>query len=457
MQRAGLALARLALALAPHARNVWIACGPGNNGGDGLEAALHLQAWGKAVSVTLIGSAEHLPADAATSYGRALHCGIRPGATPPPDWDLCIDALLGIGSSRSPAGAMAHWIGLMNQATTPVLSADLPSGLNGDTGRAAAVCVRARFSLSLLTLKSGLFTADGRDHAGQVWFNDLGDGSGPGEQHDPAQRDAGVDGPVAWLIGPSARPARAHASHKGSYGDVAVIGGAPGMVGAAVLAASAALHAGAGRVLVGLLGEAPMPMDPTLPELMFRSVASLDLDTMTVVCGCGGADLVRLHLGRVLSGAPRLVLDADGLNAVAADTQLQSLLERRARRGWSTVLTPHPMEAARLLSCTAAQVQQDRLAAAQQLAQRFACTVLLKGSGSIIAAPGQTPAINPSGNPRLASAGTGDVLAGLVGALLAAAMDPFDAACSAAWRHGACADGWPVGQSLSAAALARAL
>ena len=445
------------MALAPHARYVWIACGPGNNGGDGLEAAVQLQAWGKTVSVTLLGRPEQLPADAAASYHRALHAGIRPGDTPPLDWDLCIDALLGIGSSRSPVGAMAHWIGLMNQATAPVLCADLPSGLNADTGQAAAVCVRARFSLSLLSLKPGLFTADGRDHAGQVWFDDLGNESRPSEPQDPAQWHAAADRPAAWLLGPSARPVRAYASHKGSYGDVAVIGGAPGMVGAAVLAASAALHAGAGRVLVGLLGEAPLALDPTLPELMFRSVESLDLAGMTVVCGCGGADLVRLHLGHVLSSAPRLVLDADGLNAVAADTQLQALLERRARRGWSTVLTPHPMEAARLLGCTAAQVQQDRLAAVHQLTQRFACTVLLKGSGSIIAAPGQTPAINPSGNPRLASAGTGDVLAGLVGALLAAAMDPFDAACSAAWRHGACADGWPEGQSLSAAALARAL
>ena len=163
-------------------------------------------------------------------------------------------------------------------------------------------------------------------------------------------------------------------------------------------------------------------------------------------------------LPRVLSTTRALVLDADALNAIAADTQLQTLLQARAARpGRQTVLTPHPLEAARLLGCDTARVQADRLAAAATLAQRFGCCVLIKGSGTVVAAPGRTPAINPTGNARLATAGTGDVLAGLIAARLAGGLDSFDAACAAAWVHGRVAQDWTDGTPLTAAALARAL
>ncbi|WP_347880327.1 NAD(P)H-hydrate dehydratase [Ottowia testudinis] len=227
------------------------------------------------------------------------------------------------------------------------------------------------------------------------------------------------------------------------------------MAGAALLAAGAALHGGAGRVYVSLLGDGAPMLDAAQPELMFRRAGALDLPALTVVCGCGGGEAVRDVLPAVLAQAPRLVLDADALNAIAADAALQAALQARA--GQATVLTPHPLEAARLLGTGTRTVQGDRLRAAMELAERFRCGVVLKGSGSVIAAPGQVPRINPTGNARLATAGTGDVLAGLAGALLAGGGDAFGAACAAAYRHGALANAWPADSALTAGALARRL
>jgi ADP-dependent NAD(P)H-hydrate dehydratase / NAD(P)H-hydrate epimerase len=439
MQRAGLAVARLALALAPHGTTFWIACGPGNNGGDGIEAAMHLRQWGKRAVVTWAGDEAKAPADSLASLQRARAGGVEFARQPPPHWDLAVDALLGLGSSRPLEGVMGQWAAAMASSAAAVLSIDLPSGLDADTGAGAAV--RARATLSLLTLKPGLFTAGGRDAAGQVWFDDLG-------------VEAASQQATAWLAGPPPAAARPHASHKGSYGDVAVIGGAPGMGGAALLAASAALHSGAGRIYVASLDTEAPGMDPAQPELMMRRWDTLDLAGMTVACGCGGGDAIRSVLPKVLSTAHALVLDADALNAIAADTQLQSLLQSRGRRNRPTVVTPHPLEAARLLECSASQIQQDRLAAGRELVQRFGCVAVLKGSGSVIAGPGVPPWINPTGNARLATAGTGDVLAGMVAARLAAGTAAFEAAVGAVYMHGLAVDNWPRDVPLTAGALA---
>lgn len=441
MQRAGLAIARLALALAPHAQRIWIACGPGNNGGDGMEAALHLHRWGKTVAVTWLGRPESLPLDARAAHARVQADGIRLRDESPVDCDFCIDALLGLGTSRPLSDRMAEWVARINGLRVPVLAVDLPTGLDADTGIASGPVVHAHHTLSLLTLKPGLFTAQGRDTAGQVWFDDLG--------IEPSAALAS-----ARLSGMPVASPRLHASHKGSYGDLAVIGGAPGMTGAALLAARAALHQGAGRVFVGLLDGGSLAVDPQQPELMFRPVDTLAPAPLTVVCGCGGGSAVAAQLPRLLSATPRLVLDADALNAIAADSQLQTLLQARRARGRQTVLTPHPLEAARLLASTTGSVQQDRLAAAQQLANRFGACVVLKGSGTVIAAPDTLPVVNPSGNARLATAGTGDVLAGMVGARLAAGAPAFEAAYEAVYLHGRAADHWPAGQVLTAGALA---
>ena len=471
MQRAGLAVARLAMALSPHAHCIWIACGPGNNGGDGFEAAAHLGQWGKRVVVTWTGTGKNgLPPDAEAAHARAVTAGITFADEPPAGFDFCIDALLGIGANLDPArvgtARMLQWLHAMAESPAPCLAVDLPSGLDADTGASSAIysgaaCTRihwsvARFTLSLLTLKPGLFTFEGRDSAGEVWFDDLGVDI-PGEL------------PSACLLGADrvGRPQRLHISHKGSFGDVAIIGGestaSSHMSGAALLAASAALGAGAGRVFVSLLGDAAVTVDPYQPELMFRSLDALDMRTQVVVCGCGGGQAVKAVLPKALSTATRLVLDADALNAIANDTALQTLLKARAarhERGFATVLTPHPLEVARLLQTTTRQIQSDRLKAAAQLAQLYQTVVVLKGSGSVIAAPGQISRINSSGNALLATAGTGDVLAGMVGAALAGGIDTFDAVCSAVFKHGHIADEWPKthpGQALTASKLAATL
>jgi hydroxyethylthiazole kinase-like uncharacterized protein yjeF len=437
MRRAGLAVARLAMAVAPHAKTVWIACGPGNNGGDGMEAALHLRQWGKNAVVTWAGDEGKAPADALASLRRARDAAVTFASAPPAHWELGIDALLGLGTARPLEGQIAQW-GLALSGR-PTLAVDLPSGLDADTGSGTAL--RATHTLSLLGLKPGLFTAGGRDAAGEIWFDDLG-------------VEAATQAPVAWLAGPPATSARPHASHKGSYGDVAVIGGAPGMSGAALLAGSAALHAGAGRVFAALLDGSSLAVDASQPDLMLRPWDSLDLGAMTVACGCGGGDAVRAVLPKVLSTARSLVLDADALNAIAADTQLQSLLQARCRRGRATVITPHPLEAARMLGSTAPQVQADRLAASHELVQRFGCVVVLKGSGTVIAAPEVAPLINATGNARLATAGTGDVLAGMIAARIAAGVPALEATAGAVYIHGLAADNWPAGRPLTASALA---
>ncbi len=468
MQRAGLAVARLACAIAPHAQTIWIACGPGNNGGDGLEAAMHLQQWGKNPIVTWLGDEYHCPPDSLVSLHRARAAGVTFAVEPPAPCDLAIDALLGIGVTKPLSGTMADWLQHMHTSAAAMLCVDLPSGLDADTGCYAeseatsenatnniasktintpARCQNEHlFCLSLLTLKPGLFTAHGKDAAGQVWFDDLG-----------ASEAADTVPPTAWLLGADRvrQPVRPHASHKGSFGDVAVIGGATGMTGAALLAARAALHAGAGRVFVALLDGGSLAVDPQQPELMFRHPDAVNLRESTTVCGCGGGDAVRHVLPKILSTAPRLVLDADALNAIATDTALQTQLTARAAHGFATILTPHPLEAARLLGCSTTQVQSKRLQAAQQLAERFACTVILKGAGSVIAAPAQVPCINASGNAKLATAGTGDVLAGVSGAMLAVGGTAFSAACIATFRHGAAADAWPADPVLTASALAQ--
>ena len=485
MQRAGRAVAQLAQAIAPHARTVWIACGPGNNGGDGLEAATHLARSDRQVIITWLGSPETLPDDARKSWEKALNTAHITWSDTPPEHltpqDLCVDALLGIGvrASTPPAPApntagsvLAQWLAQLHTCRAPVLAVDVPSGLDADTGQyahgleAAASAgltggAGARYTLSLLTLKPGLFTAHGRDAAGQVWLDDL---SAPPHPHTPHSRaQENQEPPTAWLAGPPARAQRHHASHKGSYGDVAIVGGeglaqrGMGMTGAALLAASAALHAGAGRVLVSLLDPAETAEISTQPELMLRRFEALELEALTVVCGCGGGQAVRGVLPAVLQRAGTLVLDADALNALGAEGSLQQVLKARAARQHTTVLTPHPLEAARLLHTHAAQVQAHRLAAAQQLARQFQCVVVLKGSGTVIANPQGTPTINPTGNARLATAGTGDVLAGMIGAYLAQGMPPEQAAMTAVFVHGQAADQWPEQMPLTAGTLAQRL
>jgi len=458
MARAGLAGARLARALAPHARTVDVCCGPGNNGGDGLIAAMHLHQVGLGVRAVLLGDPDRLPVDATDALQQARASGVRIEAALPAslDGDLLIDALLGLGSNRPVEGTLAQAIERINAANRPVLALDLPTGLHGDTGAALGVAVvRADHTLALLSLKPGLFTGHGRECAGRIWFDDLG--------VDPAGASAS-----ALLAGPPpariARVERNHAQHKGTFGNVLVIGGAAGMAGAAVLAARAALAAGGGRVYLAGSGLPHEGFDPERPELMLRPLPALLAPSMlasgTTVCGCGGGDAVRDWLPAAIHHAARLVLDADALNAVAAEPALRLAVRARAPRGLRTIVTPHPLEAARLLGVDVASVQFDRLHAAQTLADGLAASVVLKGSGSVVATPGALPRVNPTGNARLATAGTGDVLAGWLGGLWAQHGEDRptqDIAAAAVWLHGQAASSAAGRGSLLAADLIGAI
>ncbi|HEY5324279.1 MAG TPA: NAD(P)H-hydrate dehydratase [Caldimonas sp.] len=444
MTRAGDAVARLALALAPHAERVLILAGPGNNGGDGLEAATRLRALGKDASVVLLGDPAALPADAGQAHARARQAGVPVSPWPPASHDapdLVIDALLGIGASRPPAGDLAAAIALVARHAArgvPVLAVDVPSGLDPERGQPLGeACVVAEHTLALIGARPGLFTASGRDFAGTVWTDALG-------------LDLAPQTPDAWLVGTGeiARHAihRRHAEHKGSFGDVAIVGGAAGMTGAALLAARAAHAAGAGRVFVDLL-DADVPalaLDPERPELMLRprwcQGPAAAVEMSTVVCGCGGGDAVRAALPRLVGLASRLVLDADALNALAVDTALRTVLAARASRDRATILTPHPLEAARLLGTTTQAVQADRLGSATALADRYRATVVLKGSGSVIATPGEAPRICATGNASLATGGTGDVLAGWIGGRWRPGASAFDTATLGVVEHGAASE-----------------
>lgn len=466
MEKAGWATAQLALAVAPHAQRIWVAAGPGNNGGDGLEAALHLHRWGKTVQVSLIGHAHTLPADAHAAWQRAQAAGVPITSDWPASWlegmtpqDLCIDALLGIGATRPLSADMQTWVRAMNGSLAQLLAIDLPTGLDPESGQLlgnttdTSCLVQAHHTLTFIAAKPGLFMGHGRDACGDIWLDDLGLQAQP---HPTAPAAT----PQARLNHRRPHLTKTHASHKGSHGDVAVIGGEHlsahgiGMTGAAVLAATAALHAGAGRVMLSLLSGPAIDSAP--PDLMQRDWQRLALEKLHVVCGCGGGQAVHALLPDVLQRSAQLVLDADGLNAMAQDDSLPALLRQRAS-AQPTVITPHPLEAARLLQTTTAQVQSDRLQAAQDLVDLFRCTVVLKGSGTVIAAPGQTPRINTTGHGRLAIGGTGDVLAGLIGARMAQGLSAFDAACAAVAQHGQLANDWPQNQALTASRLARHL
>ena len=475
MARAGLALARLARACAPHAARTWVLAGPGNNGGDGLVAARWLHTGRHDVQVRLVGDPARLPPDASLALRAALAAGVSVQAFDAGEQpllgpeDLLIDALLGLGASRAPEGNLARAIEQANAVNACVLAADLPSGLHPDTGALlGAQAVRADATLALLSIKPGCVTAEGRAHTGVLWWDDLGLGlhaaAGPADAWAPESE------PTGWLAtglfctgirdapGPSPlrrRDAhlRRHSGHKGHFGDVWALGGAAGMEGALVLAAHAALAAGAGRVHACALSARAAHGLATQPALMYRApgaARTMTTPTQTVwLAGCGGGTAVAEHLPPLLAQARRLVLDADALNAVAARPALQDALSARQQGGLQTVLTPHPLEAARLLGTTTRAVQADRWAAVRALAQRYRAVAVLKGSGTLVCGPVGVPWANGSGNAALATAGTGDVLAGWLAGRWAQAPEtahPLQAtlavARAAVWQHGQAADAW---------------
>ncbi len=435
MERAGAAAAQFAIAhLLAGKRSVLVVAGPGNNGGDGFVVARHLlQAWHR-VQVVFTGDATRLSGDARKAYDAWLATGqgVRLEAPREPI-DLVVDALFGIGLTRDVEGRHAALIEWTNRQRAPVLALDVPSGLEADCGRVLGCAVRARHTATFIALKPGLLTLDGPDHAGDVHLFDLG------------LDVASMHADRGWVIGEdavaTALAPRARNTHKGSFGSLGVIGGAAGMTGAALLAGRAALHLGTGRTYVGLLDARGFQVDTSAPELMLRecedTLALAHLNALVVGPGLGQTPPARSAVARALERNVPLVLDADALNLIGAHEALADVCRARVD---GTLMTPHPAEAARLLRTTVAEVQKDRVGSAQALAQHYRACVALKGVGTVIATPDGPWYINTSGNPGLASAGMGDVLCGILGALLAQGVTAERALCAGVHLHGLAAD-----------------
>lgn len=436
MARAGLAAAELARTLAGDSgRPVLILAGPGNNGGDALVVARHLRQWWFRVTVVCPGGTGNYSGEAAAALREWQACGGELATAIPAtqDWALVIDGLFGIGLQRELSGDYAALVESVNSLDAPVLALDLPSGLDADSGRVHGCAIAADHTITFIALKPGLLTLDGPDHCGNIHLADLGLADAV------AAAPHGVlitDGVLNHLL-----PPRPRNSHKGTYGSAGIVGGAPGMTGAALLAGRAALKCGAGRVYAGLLaGDAP-PVDPLQPELMLRpadGVLRLDhLSALAIGPGLGDGPDAAEYLDWALESDQPLLLDADALNLSAAFPALKDKLKQRVA---TTILTPHPAEAARLLGCSTAEIQHNRVAAALRLAGECNAGVVLKGCGSICAWPDGHWAVNASGNPGMAAAGMGDVLSGMIVALLAQGVGERHALTAAVHLHGAAAD-----------------
>lgn len=443
MERAGQAAARVArdllanLAITPGQIPLVIA-GPGNNGGDAFVVARLLREAGYAPLLVFAGERSRLPPDAQAACNAWLREGGILNAQIPAcpgegnaNYALVIDGLFGIGLKRAPEGEHARIIEQINAMPCPVLALDIPSGLDSETGCTPGVAIRATHTATFIALKPGLLTNDGPDHCGRLSLHDLGLAAETREIHDGRTI-------TPELFAGDLRP-RAKNSHKGSHGRAVILGGASGMAGAALLAGRAALSLGAGRVFVGMLDR--IALDTDHPELMLREAddALQYADCLAIGPGLGQSNAARRLLDRAIGAACPLLLDADALNLLATHPGWP---EKLARRKAKTLLTPHPAEAARLLGISTREVQSDRISHALQLAKSSQSAVLLKGCGSLVALPEPSSPwfINTSGNPGLATAGSGDVLSGMVLALLAQGWEADHALLAATHLHGAAAD-----------------
>ncbi|MES2126934.1 MAG: NAD(P)H-hydrate dehydratase [Pseudomonadota bacterium] len=424
MQRAGHAAANAALELLAGLQEpqVLVLAGPGNNGGDAFEVAANLADAG--IDVAII----HVPGTPSPECARALARAQASSAQfvqAPRRCSLVIDGLFGIGLARPIEGAALELVNAVNAMQLPVMALDVPSGLDADTGALVGnSAIHASHTITFIGDKPGLHTCEGREYAGEVMVATLDIGA---SQFPPAAMHLNDPGLFATCLKP-----RSQNSHKGSHGNVAIVGGAHGMAGAPVLAARAALLTGAGRVYVAAVDPGPA-FDAVQPEVMFRIADTFDFSSAALVVGPGmgiSPNAERL-LARALGANVATVIDADALNMMAASGM---------RPHAQCILTPHPLEAARLLQRDAAAIQADRVGAARELAAGTGAIVVLKGSGTVIAAPNGRVVINQSGNAGLATAGTGDVLAGMCGSLLAQGWPCWEAALGAVWIHGTSAD-----------------
>ncbi len=440
MERAGLATAEAVRAEFGDARSALILVGPGNNGGDGMVVARHLAEAGWEVEVAAPGEPPSTPdASAMTAIAATMGIAVRPFQTAPPGDGIVVDALLGTGARgapREPAAAAVAW---MAGCGAPVVAVDVPSGVEADTGRVPGPAVRADLTVTYHGDMVGLRVAPGSGHAGRVVVADIGI---PSAVAVPA---------AAWLVGHgavAAVPAKGASGDKYAAGAVLVVAGSPGLTGAASLASRSALRAGAGLVVVATPAAVQPAVAAHLLEVMTAPLpdegghlAPVSVDEVVAQAGRVAAIALGPGLGRAEATTAALeqvlrrvelpaVIDADGL------WHLGDRPETASARVAPAVLTPHAGEAARLLGRPRAEVEEGRLEAAQELAQRSRCIVVLKGPGTITAAPDGRVAVNAGGTAALSTAGTGDVLTGAVAAFLAKGVEPFAAAAAAVAAHG---------------------
>ncbi len=436
MRRAGEAALRALRTRWPTAGRIAVVCGGGNNGGDGYVVARYARAAGLEVSLLAVTDPAQLRGDAlrAADEYRASGGQVQP-MTPAllDDAEVLVDALLGTGLNQSLRPELAAAIETLNAAGRPIFALDLPSGLDGDSGRAHGVAVRADSTITFVAHKTGLFLGDGPEYAGRVLLDNLGIEAPPGPAGDPVMERVG-ESDIARAL-----PRRNRSAHKGEFGRVLIVGGAPGMAGAVRLAGEACLRSGAGLVTIATAPEHVVAIVAGRPELICLGVRSADelaapLAAASVVAigpGLGTGEWSRALFDAVLASAKPLIMDADALNLLALTRQ---------RVPGNTILTPHPGEAARLLEGKSEQVQSDRRGALQRLIERTGALVVLKGAGTLIGAPNRVPALCTRGNPGMAAPGMGDVLTGTIAAILAQCRDPWLAARAGVMAHALAGD-----------------
>ncbi len=435
MEKAGRAVADEVFRRFPDARRIAILCGPGNNGGDGFVAARHLLEKGYAVRLGFGGDIERLPKDAAamaklwTGETEPLTEALLAGT------DVVIDALFGAGLSRSLTGETAALIDALNRSRLPVIAVDVPSGVDGTTGEVQGVAIRATATVTFFRLKPGHLLLPGRDHCGEITVGDIGIPDDVLQRIRPATF---ANRPELWLsVFPWPRPQ----GHKYDRGHAVVVSGPASSTGAARLAAEGALRAGAGLVTVASPKDALLVNAAQLTAIMLREVdeagelAELlsDRRKNAVLIGpaTGVGKRTKELVQAALASEAICVLDADALTSFASEPD--ALFRGIAARSAPVAITPHDGEFARLFG---AAVKGSKLDRAREAAKRSGAIVLLKGADSVVAAPDGRASINATSSPWLATAGTGDVLAGLALGLLAQGMEPFLAVSAAVWMHG---------------------
>jgi hydroxyethylthiazole kinase-like uncharacterized protein yjeF len=439
MERAGLAAAEVARAMAgDRAGVITILAGPGNNGGDAFVVARWLRQWYFDPVVVFRADPSRMPADANAAYCAYVADGGRTVA----DWPagerdrLIVDGLFGIGLTRALSADYVEFVERANASGAPILALDVPSGVDADTGNAYGAAIRADATATFIALKPGLIMGDGVDCCGVVSVHSLGIDCEDGG----TARGRRLDWPVLADALPDVLRRSVRNVHKGTFGTVGIVGGAAGMVGAPLLAGRAALHAGAGKVWVGFANTDHPAVDAGQPELMLRPAARVlgaGVDALVCGPGLGTDDAAADLLAQAIAEPVPLVVDADALTLLALRPDLAAAV---AARQAPTLATPHPAEAGRVLAKPVADIQSDRIASAQAIAEKLRASVVLKGAGSVLAHPDGRWDINSTGNPGLATAGTGDVLAGFAGAFLAQRIDPTMSLRLAVCLHGAAAD-----------------